>query len=106
MYSELRRQFYLPVPSLFVIKSWLKQLNFKYGIQSSSLDLLTSTNFLGNSSKEEASAIPTFVILLIDELDISKNNYISPKNNFMKTYKRKNHEQVIERTHILVMVHL
>ena len=92
MYGEIRRHYFLPVPSLFVIKNWLKQLNFRPGLQTSSLDALTTTSGNTNSKSMEHN----FVILVLDELDIIRNNYISSNETFLRTYKKKNREKVVE----------
>ena len=97
MYGEIRRQYFLPLPSLFVMRNWMKQLNFVTGMQSSSLEALTTA--IGDSnSKHIANHLDDgCVVLLLDDLDIMQNNYISSKDAFLSTYKKNRDENIIEQ---------
>ena len=68
----------------------MKQLNFQCGLQTYTLDLLSSPTFIKDSAHQSTPNEPNLAILVLDELDICKNDCISTKSTFLtKTSKSK-----------------
>ena len=88
MYDELRRQYYLPIPSLIIIKKWLRNFKFCPGIQMKSLDVLRATDC------HETSNTP--VILVLESLCLNQNGHISSANELLKPGKRAAKEAFVE----------